>query len=114
MSVVRELLQDVQIPRFCKVYNRMDDTHVEDPAQAVRDALRREGTLDRLKPGSTVCFPGSSREIANIAVILRTLAEEVKRAGCTPYIVPGMGSHGGATAQGQRAVLEHYGVTEEF
>ena len=49
MSVVRELLQDVQIPRFCKVYNRMDDTHVEDPAQAVRDALRREGTLDRLK-----------------------------------------------------------------
>ena len=113
MSVVKNLLQDVPIPQFYKVINKMDDTHVEDIAQAVRDSLKREGTLDRIKPGSTVCFPASSREIANIVVILRTVAEELKRIGATPYIVPGMGSHGGATAEGQRAILEHYGITEE-
>ena len=113
MGVVKELLQDIEIPRFYKVQNHMDDTHIEDVAQAVRDALKREGTLDRIKPGSTVCFTAASREIANSVVILRTFAEELKRIGAIPYIVPGMGSHGGATAEGQRALLEHYGITEE-
>ena len=113
MGVVKELLQDVEIPKFYKVANKMDDTHIEDVAQAVRDALKREGTLDRIKPGSTVCFTAASREIANSVLILRTFAEELKRIGATPYIVPAMGSHGGATAEGQRAILEHYGITEE-
>ena len=54
MGVVKELLQDIQIPQFYKVYNHMDETHIEDVAQAVRDALKREGTLDRIKPGTTV------------------------------------------------------------
>ncbi|MEI3347877.1 MAG: hypothetical protein V8R55_05590 [Dysosmobacter sp.] len=58
MGVVKELLQDVEIPKFYKVANKMDDTHIEDVAQAVRDALKREGTLDRIKPGSTVCLTG--------------------------------------------------------
>lgn len=99
MGVVKELLQDVEIPKFYKVANKMDDTHIEDVAQAVRDALKREGTLDRIKPGSTVCFTAASREIANSVLILRTFAEELKRIGATPYIVPAMGSHGGATAR---------------
>ena len=113
MGVVKDLLQDVEIPKFYKVANKMDDTHIEDVAQAVRDALKREGTLDRIKPGSTVCFTAASREIANSVLILRTFAEELKRIGAKPYIVPAMGSHGGATAEGQRAILDHYGITEE-
>ena len=113
MGVVYDLLHDVEIPKFYKVTNHLDKTHIEDVAQAVRDALKREGTMDRIKPGSTVCFPGASREIANSVVILRTFGEELRKKGCTPYIVPGLGSHGGATAEGQRAVLEHYGITEE-
>ena len=113
MGVVKDLLKDVEIPKFYKVSNRMDDTHIEDVPQAVRDALKREGTLDRIKPGSTVCFTAASREIANSVVILRTFAEELKRIGATPYIVPAMGSHGGATAEGQKAILDHYGITEE-
>ena len=113
MGVIAELLRDVEIPGFYKVRNHMEDTHTEDAAQAVREALKREGTLERIRAGSTVCFWASSREIAGSAVILRTLAEEVKRIGAVPYIVPGMGSHGGASAEGQRAILEHYGITKE-
>jgi len=91
----------------------MEDQHVDDPAQALREALKRDGTLERIRPGSTVCFTASSREIANIVVILRTFGEELRRIGAQPIIVPGMGSHGGATAEGQLAILEHYGITEE-
>ncbi|MCI8399205.1 MAG: DUF2088 domain-containing protein [Oscillibacter sp.] len=113
MGVVRDLVQEMEIPKFYKVQNHLDATHIEDVPQAVRDALKREGTLDLIKPGSTVCFTAASREIANSVVILRTFAEELKRIGATPYIVPAMGSHGGATAEGQLAILTHYGITEE-
>jgi len=113
MGVVKKLLQGTEIPEFHKVFNDMEDVYIEDVAQAVRTALKREGTLDRIKPGSTVCFTAASREISNSVLILRTFAEELKRIGAIPYIVPGMGSHGGATAEGQRAILEHYGITEE-
>ncbi len=113
MGVVYDLLKDVEIPRFVKVTNHLEDVHVPDVVQAVRDALNREGTLDRLQPGKTVCMSAPSREVANIVVILRTLAEEFRKVGCIPYVVPGMGSHGGATAEGQREILEHYGITEE-
>ena len=111
MGVVKDLLQDVEIPKFYKVSYKLDDTHVEDVPQAVWDALKREGTLDQIKPGSTVCFTAASREIANSVLILRTFAEELRRVGATPYIVPAMGSHGGATAEGQRAILDLYGIT---
>ena len=55
MGVVRDLVQEMEIPKFYKVQNHLDATHIEDVPQAVRDALKREGTLDLIKPGSTVC-----------------------------------------------------------
>ena len=84
MSVIHDLIKDVDIPQFFRVTNRMDDTHIQDIPQAVRSALKREGTLDRIRPGSKVCFTAASREIANSVVILRTFAEELKRIGCVP------------------------------
>ena len=69
MGVVRDLLQNVPLPNFYRVTNHMDDTHIQDPAQAVRDALKREGTLERIRPGSTVCLTAASREIDNIVLI---------------------------------------------
>lgn len=113
MNMIRNLINDVDIPKFYKVINHMNASHIEDIPLAVHRALERKGTLDRIRPGSKVCFTAASREIANSVAILRTFAEELKRIGCTPCIVPGMGSHGGATAQGQRDVLTHFGITEE-
>ena len=53
-----------------------------------------------------------SRGIANIAAIVRATVDELKARGARPFIFPAMGSHGGATAEGQRDVLAHYGITE--
>ena len=64
MGVIAELLRDVEIPGFYKVRNHMGDTHTEDAAQAVREALKREGTLERIRAGSTVCFSASSHREA--------------------------------------------------
>lgn len=86
---------------------------VEDLAAATRTALETSGILDKMKPGETVAVGAGSRGIANLPAIVRATVERLKEAGLHPYVVPAMGSHGGATAEGQIEVLAELGVTEE-
>jgi hypothetical protein len=65
-----------------------------------------------IKRGDTVAVGAGSRGIANIDVIVRATVETLRELGARPFIFPAMGSHGGATAEGQRDVLAHYGITE--
>jgi hypothetical protein len=69
---------------------------------------------ERVQPGERVAITAGSRGIANIQFITRAIVEHVKSLGGQPFIVPAMGSHGGGTAEGQRALIEAYGITEEF
>ena len=91
----------------------MDHSHIDDIEGAVAQAMRREGTLDRIKPGDSVCITAGSRDVANIARIIRAICDQVKSVGAHPFIIPAMGSHAGAKAEGQRGIIEGYGVTEE-
>jgi hypothetical protein len=65
-----------------------------------------------IKRGDTIAVGAGSRGIANIAVIVKTAVDWLKELGARPFVFPAMGSHGGATAEGQRDVLAHYGITE--
>ncbi len=91
-------------------------TFVREREEDVRGAVRRE--LQRvLCPGSIrsaarVAITAGSRGIRRIDVILRTAVEMLRELGAHPFIFPAMGSHGGATAEGQASVLAHYGITE--
>ena len=76
----------------------------------VRAAL--DGARLPIKQGNTVAVGAGSRGIANIDVIVKSTVDWLKALGARPFVFPAMGSHGGATADGQRAVLEHYGITE--
>jgi len=87
---------------------------VEDLPTAVRATLERLDLGRTIKPGHNVALTAGSRGIANIPVVLRTTAEFLKGLGAKPFLVPAMGSHGGANAEGQRLVLESYGITEAF
>ena len=113
MSIFDQLLADNEIPRFVRVRHEMDRSHIEDIPAAVAEALKREGTLDQIKPGNTVCITAGSRDVANIDKIIRAVCDEVKAVGGKPFIIPAMGSHAGAQAEGQRGIIEGYGVTEE-
>src|SRR5262249_2941537 len=68
----------------------------------------------KIKPGQTVAITAGSRGIANIAVIIKASVAHFRRLGAVPFIVPAMGSHGGGTAEGQREILEGYGITEAY
>ncbi|HEX5105752.1 MAG TPA: lactate racemase domain-containing protein, partial [Pirellulaceae bacterium] len=67
-----------------------------------------------VKPGQSVAITAGSRGIANIALVIKAVVEHFQSLGAKPFIVPAMGSHGGGTAEGQRGLIEGYGITEEY
>jgi len=102
----------VRLPHMARVRQRFDTARVTD----IRAAIARgfaEHARDAIKPGMRVAITGGSRGIANIAAITAAVVAETRALGAEPFVVAAMGSHGGATAEGQRAVLTGYGVTEE-
>jgi hypothetical protein len=63
-------------------------------------------------PGATIAVGVGSRGISSLALVVKTTVDLLKRAGAAPFLIPAMGSHGGATPEGQAGVLAEYGVTE--
>ena len=101
-------------PKIVRLRQRFERPRVEDIGSAVASALERLDLGRRIRPGQTVALTAGSRGIANIPVVLRETAAFLKKLGARPFLVPAMGSHGGGTADGQRRILESYGVTEAF
>ena len=115
MGTVERLLSSVELPEMVSVRQKFDDTHipVEEIPDVVKTQLDRTEIKEKIRPGMEIAITVGSRGVANIPVIIKAIGDFVKSQGATPFLVPAMGSHGGATAEGQRAVIEGYGVTEE-
>jgi hypothetical protein len=99
-------------PHFFRLKQKFDAPSAGDAAAATQSALSQLPVAKFIKPGMTVAVGAGSRGITNYDVIVRTVCAELKKLGAQVFIVPAMGSHGGATAEGQLDVLEHYGITE--
>lgn len=113
MSILHDLLKDIPIPKMVRIRQRFDDTHIENPTEVCRQKLNQSGVLEQFKKGQKVAVAVGSRGIANIAEITREVIQALQETGAEPFIVPSMGSHGGATAEGQVEVLEHLGISEK-
>ena len=103
----------IAFPRMSAVRQRFPAPSPLDIAATVRREFKTQNVLARLKPGAQIAVAVGSRGISNIKSIVSAVLEVVKAADAKPFIVPAMGSHGGATPQGQIGVLESYGITEE-
>jgi hypothetical protein len=97
-----------------RLRQRFERPRVQDVDAAVRDALHPLDLGRVIRPGQTVALTAGSRGIAHIPVVLRAVVRCLRDLGARPFLVPAMGSHGGGTAEGQRQVLESYGITEAF
>ena len=102
----------ITLPRVALVRQRFATEAIESIPDAVQAAAAASGVSARLKAGSSVAITAGSRGIAHIPTILASLVTVLRDLGADPFIVPAMGSHGGATAPGQREVLDGYGITE--
>ncbi len=108
-----EVFERGQLPRWAKVRQKLHSEPVEDVARAVAAQFERDEIRAAIRPGARVALTAGSRGIDRIDQVLRAAVEQVRRLGGEPFIVPAMGSHGGATAHGQAELLEHYGISEE-
>ena len=114
-GTVSRLLKDVPLPRMFRAAQSFDGTHLERDQirQAIFDEIETSGMGERIRPGMRIAITAGSRGIRNVDEITRSVAACVRAHGAEPFIVPAMGSHGGATAQGQKELLAGYGITEE-
>lgn len=106
-------LLDIAIPRMCLIRQTPPSPKVQNIAGAVREAISQEDVPAFDFTGLTVGITAGSRGIHAIARILRAVADFVRERGGLPVLIPSMGSHGGAAAEGQSAVLAGLGITEE-
>lgn len=114
-SVIEQLSETIALPRMVRVRQSFDPAHIEpeDLPAVVQAQLDRSEVKAKIKPGMSVAITCGSRGISNIAIIVKAIVDFVKAQGADPFIFPAMGSHGGATAEGQLDVLKSYQVTEE-
>jgi hypothetical protein len=103
----------MSFPKMVRVRQQLLAPTLADVRAAVRAELQKLNLAGRVKAGQRIAIPAGSRGIANIVTILETVVQEMQALGLSPFIFPAMGSHGGATAAGQREVLATYGITEE-
>ncbi len=108
-----EIFERGTLPRWVRMRQTLYTDTIEDVAAAVAQEFARPEIRETIQPGARVALTGGSRGIDRIAQVLKAAAHEIKQLGAQPFIVPAMGSHGGATAAGQLEILAHYGVTEE-
>ena len=113
MGIIEELLRDIPVPKMMKVRQAFDNEKLENVDGALQEALQHEQIRKTVKPGMEIAVAVGSRGIDQIVEVTARTVSFLQDLGAKPFIVPSMGSHGGASAVGQTAVLAHLGVTEE-
>ncbi|MDO8956187.1 MAG: lactate racemase domain-containing protein, partial [Deltaproteobacteria bacterium] len=102
------------LPRIFKIHQKIASPRLADVPKEMTALLDRFGLPGKIKPGERIALTAGSRGIRDKAKILKVIATRLKALGAKPFLVPCMGSHGGATAEGQVEMLKHLGITEEF
>lgn len=113
MDIISELLREIQLPKMVKVRQKFRTPQIADVAGEVKKAIKEADVLSRINEDDRVAIAVGSRGVADLPTLVRETVAAVKEAGGNPFIVPAMGSHGGATAEGQIDVLLQLGISEE-
>lgn len=114
MSTIDRLLDPIVIPRMVKVRQTFERPILNDFIGELKAKLSAKNVFVKLKTGQSIAIAVGSRGISNLPAMVKLLVEEIKGVGGIPFIVPAMGSHGGATADGQRDMLIGMGFSEEY
>ena len=99
-------------PEMVKIKQQIDEIKINDLDSHITEELGKTQMATRLRPGSKVAITAGSRGITDIVTIITSLVNWIKEHGGNPFLVPAMGSHGGATAEGQTQILEDYGLLD--
>ncbi|ULT57984.1 nickel-dependent lactate racemase [Neobacillus drentensis] len=113
MGILQELLKDIPVPKMAKVRVNFENNKIDDLGSELKIKLNQVHIQEKIQPGMEIAIAVGSRGLDRLVELTAVTVQFLKEQGAKPFIVPSMGSHGGATAEGQREVLAHLGVTEE-
>ena len=102
-----------ELPSFARLRQRLPSDHISDVRGDVRQKVAGSGFLRRIERGNRIAITAGSRGIGGFVELLSGIVDAVKPCGGEPFIIPAMGSHGGATAGGQTEILRRLGVNEQ-
>lgn len=108
--MINSVIEKVNIPPLYP----LSQTFSQDALAGFADVLKEKLTSVDIKKGQSIAVTAGSRGIAGYAELLKTIVQYVRSKGAQPVIVPTMGSHGGGTHEGQKAVLRKLGITEDI
>ncbi|WP_425058711.1 hypothetical protein SCACP_33680 [Sporomusa carbonis] len=112
MNVVKRMLEGIPVPRMVRVNQTFNTEKISDVAGKLKAELNKPEIVEKICPGKRIAIGVGSRGLCNIDLLVRETVAFLKEHGAIPFIVPAMGSHGGATAEGQAEILANLGVTE--
>ncbi|MCR8656405.1 lactate racemase domain-containing protein [Paenibacillus endoradicis] len=113
MGILQELVKNIPVPKMAKVKVTFDNSHIDNLSEQLLVKLERDEIVHQIKPGMEIAIAVGSRGLDRLVELTKCTVQFLQDHGAKPFIVPSMGSHGGATAEGQSEVLAHLGVTEE-
>ena len=108
-----EGMEQVQLPRMARIRQRFDASCIQDASEILRQELNAKGAQCGDLREKRVAITVGSRGIPQLAEIVRTTVVWLQERGARPFLVPAMGSHGNASAEGQLEIVNSYGITEE-
>ena len=111
MKTVTDLICHVQIPKMVKVRQKFDRTCIPDDQIPTVMRQELEKFTPAIRPGMRIAITCGSRGIHGYSVMVKIMVDFLKGLKAEPFIVAAMGSHGGATSEGQRQILADYGLT---
>lgn len=103
----------IELPKMVEIHQSIPSLKLHDFVSEIRKELKKAGLASKIKPGAEIAVTAGSRGVAHYPEILAAVVEEVKKAGGKPFLIPAMGSHGGASTEGQVSILRDLGVTSE-
>lgn len=109
---VAEYLRTVPLPRMIRVGQRFSGNMIKDISGAIHEALQNPAISRRVTPGMRIALCVGSRGMDKLVPMVAATVAWLRSQGAEPFIVPAMGSHGGATAEGQVRMLDSLGITE--
>ena len=111
MSEINSILKDVRLPNVYKVKQKFEKEKIDN----VRGNLIKKLNAKSwgIKKNQRIAITAGSRGISHYELLLKTIVDFVKSKGAIPFIVPAMGSHGGASAYGQEKMLKNLGIDKE-
>lgn len=115
METITNLIKAVPIPKMVKIRQNYDKTCIQEGEihSIIQKELNRAELGGKILPGMKIAVTCGSRGINHNALMVKAIVDFVKSKGAEPFITAAMGSHGGATSEGQTQILKDYGITEE-